>query len=250
MRKNERVEPVDLPDASRDFESSRLRSPLRWALLVLLKEREDYGYELVGRLSELGLADTDPGGLYRTLRAMEREGQVSSRWHTSDRGPDRRRYAITPDGEASLRGQLGALVDQRRVLGDVLGRYRTLSRQTPVNEPSRRVLVVDDESDMRLTLWVLLEQRGFQVEEAEDGERAITECRKDPDCLVVLDQRMPGMSGIDVARRLRDDGHRGRVVLYSAYLTDEVERDARDVGVETVGKTDFDRLFELLEAAV
>ena len=244
------MESSELRDVGRDVDSSRLRSPLRSALLVLLKEREDYGYELIGRLAELGLFDTDPGGLYRTLRTMENEGHVSSRWKPSDRGPARRRYAITSDGEALLLAQLGALVDQRRVLGGVLGRYRTLSRQTPMSDTSRRVLVVDDESDMRLTLWVLLEQRGFQVEEAEDGERAITACRKDPDCLVVLDQRMPGMTGIDVARRLRDDGHRGRVLLYSAYLTDEVERDARDVGVETVSKTDFDRLFGLLEAAI
>ena len=236
-----------LPDAGRDPENSRLRSPLRSALLVLLKEREDYGYELIDRLGELGLTDTDPGGLYRTLRTMENDGHVSSRWKPSDRGPARRRYAITPDGEDLLRAQLGALVDQRRVLGGVLGRYRSLSRRTPATEPKRRVLVVDDESDLRLTLWVLLEQRGFHVDEAEDGERALAACKLDPDCLVVLDQRMPGMTGIDVARKLVDQRHRGHVVLYSAYLTDEIERDARDVGVETVGKTDFDRLFELLD---
>ncbi len=247
---SESAQSADPNEANRDTDASRLRSPLRSAVLVLLKEREDYGYELLSRLGQLGLIDTDPGGLYRTLRIMEREGLVQSEWNPSERGPARRRYAITTDGDDALRSQLGALIDQRRLLGDVVGRYRQLTRQATPREPTRRVLVVDDESDMRLTLWVLLEQRGFQVEEAEDGERALAACRLDADCLVVLDQRMPGMTGIDVARLLRTEGHRGRIVLYSAYLTDEVEHDAAGIGIETVGKTDFDRLFDLLEAAV
>jgi poly-beta-hydroxybutyrate-responsive repressor len=55
------------------------------------------------KLSAFGLSMMNPGTFYRTLRQMEKEGVVSSRWDTSDSGPAKRIYSITDAGEAYLK---------------------------------------------------------------------------------------------------------------------------------------------------
>ncbi|MGH9185283.1 MAG: response regulator transcription factor, partial [Acidimicrobiales bacterium] len=96
-------------------------------------------------------------------------------------------------------------------------------------------------------LWVLLEQRGWVADEAPDGEQALARWSINPADVVVLDHRMPGMAGIDVARRLREEGFEGRIVLYSAYLDGALEDEAAILGLQTLPKADFDELLELLD---
>lgn len=227
-------------------DDGRLRTILRPAVLLLLKQQDGYGYELMDRLREIGVSDTDPGGLYRVLRSMEKEDLVRSSWVRSEKGPDRRRYSLTKEGDEVLRRSAASMVDQRRTLGELLNRYRTLVERT-ADTSAQEVLIVDDESDVRLTLWVLFEQRGWLVSEAVDGEGALAACRDDPAKIVVLDHRMPGMTGIQVARKLRASGHTGAIVLYSAYLTPELESEAAELDLTPIGKTDFDGLFTAMD---
>jgi poly-beta-hydroxybutyrate-responsive repressor len=223
------------------------RGVLRPAILLLLKEQESHGYELVSRLGELGFEVSDIGGLYRTLRGMEEEGLVTSSWGTPSRGPTRRVYSITADGEQQLAESALGLVSQRRAIGEVLERYRGLVRQTRRRRgKGRRVLVVDDDDDIRHTLWVLLEQRGWEVEEAPDGETALERWDEDSHDVVVLDFRMPGMSGIDVAQHMREEGYEGPIVLYSAYLSPPLEDEAALLGLQTLAKADASELLDLM----
>ncbi len=64
------------------------------------------------------------------------------------------------------------------------------------------VLVVDDESDVRKVVRMTLEKSGYDVVEAEDGEKAIEEIKKGENSillnLIITDIRMPNMNGIDV----------------------------------------------------
>ena len=108
----------------------------------------------------------------------------------------------------------------------------------------RRVLLVDDDADVRLVLATKLEALGLAVEEAASGEEALDRWRAcDPD-LVVLDERMEGLRGLEVARRLRDEGFARPLVLYSAYLDDEARREADRAGVHAVSKIEFPALVE------
>jgi DNA-binding PadR family transcriptional regulator len=91
-------------------------------LLLLLKESPSYGYELLERLPAFGLGK-DHASLYRTLRALESEGLVRSGWEVRGRGPARRRYEVTVEGEAWLDVWAGALSDTRSLLGFYLNRY-------------------------------------------------------------------------------------------------------------------------------
>ncbi|MGH9185986.1 MAG: helix-turn-helix transcriptional regulator, partial [Acidimicrobiales bacterium] len=133
------------PTAGRSSDEPRRKSYLRPAILVLLKENESHGYELVARLGDMGFEVGDFGGLYRVLRTMDEEGLVVSVWGEPERGPARRVYRLTDEGEQYLRESAPALVSQRRALGEMLDRYRTMVRDE--RRPRRRgrnVLVVED----------------------------------------------------------------------------------------------------------
>lgn len=103
------------------------RNFLRPCALLLLAEAPRHGYDLLSQLGELGVGSTDPGGLYRLLRALEREGLVASRWETSAAGPARRNYEITAEGVDWLHAWAGALAESRRIVGLFLERYASLA---------------------------------------------------------------------------------------------------------------------------
>jgi DNA-binding response OmpR family regulator len=69
---------------------------------------------------------------------------------------------------------------------------------------TRQVLVVDDEPNIRELCRLYLEQEGFQVEEATDGIQAVSRALELRPALVVLDLMLPGKSGFDVCRELRE----------------------------------------------
>jgi poly-beta-hydroxybutyrate-responsive repressor len=93
--------------------------------MLLIAEKPSHGYDLLERLEDLGMGATDAGGLYRNLRAMEREDLVKSRWETSEAGPARRTYTLTEEGVDWLHAWAGALRESRRLLARFLERYET-----------------------------------------------------------------------------------------------------------------------------
>jgi DNA-binding PadR family transcriptional regulator len=74
-------------------------------LLLLLKEKgRSYGYDLAGELQDHALTDAaiEPAALYRTLRQLEKNGNVTSEWNVEKAGPARRVYKLTARGEKHL----------------------------------------------------------------------------------------------------------------------------------------------------
>lgn len=66
-----------------------------------------------------------------------------------------------------------------------------------------RLLIIDDESDFRRAISQGLSRRGFEVEEAAKGEEGLAAIRRKIPDIVLLDQKMPGMSGIDTLKEIR-----------------------------------------------
>lgn len=88
---------------------------------------------------------------------------------------------------------------------------------------SRRILVADDEPALRRVLQRLLEQEGYVVETAEDGEEALNRLLNSsltPVDLLLLDVHMPRRSGIDVLRALKENGSTVRALVLSARVRD------------------------------
>jgi DNA-binding response OmpR family regulator len=79
-----------------------------------------------------------------------------------------------------------------------------------------RILVADDSPTVRLLLRRHLEADGHVVVEASDGTSAYQLGIEDGVEMAVLDQLMPGMLGLDILHRWRDEGHRFPVLLLSA----------------------------------
>lgn len=122
--------PTDPTDHTDDG-SFRLRGTyLRSCALLLLAEGRKHGYELLVEFSARGYGDSDAGGLYRALRAMEDEGLVESSWQQGDFGPARRVYSITDRGAASLQDYAAVVGTMRRCLGRFLRDYRQMTEET------------------------------------------------------------------------------------------------------------------------
>jgi poly-beta-hydroxybutyrate-responsive repressor len=91
--------------------------PRNWlvpVILLTLREWNSYGYELMERTAAFGFEAMNPGTLYRTLRQMEQDGVVESKWETSKGGPARRMYSITDAGRAYLDFWAEALEQYKR----------------------------------------------------------------------------------------------------------------------------------------
>lgn len=103
-----------------------------------------------------------------------------------------------------------------------------------------RVLVVDDEPSVRLLARLSLEDAGYEVEEAGSGPAALTAVASAgaPFGAVVMDFRMPGMTGVEAAERLREAGVRTPVVLYTAWADPRLAAAAADLGFALVDKDD------------
>jgi DNA-binding response OmpR family regulator len=81
----------------------------------------------------------------------------------------------------------------------------------------KRILVVDDEKNMRLLISEELKDEGYSVDEAKDGEEAVVKFQKNDYDLVTLDVEMPGMSGLEVAGKLREMKKNIKIILLTAY---------------------------------
>ena len=115
-----------------------------------------------------------------------------------------------------------------------------------------RVLLVDDEEDMRLVMRVglnLANEDLVVVGEAADGESALALADELDPTIVVLDQRMPGLSGLETAVALLARRPGQRMMLCSAFLDDALRQQALDAGFgRCIEKNEIPQLPELLRA--
>ena len=97
-------------------------------LLILLKEKASYGYELMDNLKQFGFKeeDVDISTIYRNLRSMEEDYLVASDWSDSELGPQKRMYTITHDGEIALSKWIERLTIRKDQLEALLDKYNNL----------------------------------------------------------------------------------------------------------------------------
>jgi DNA-binding response OmpR family regulator len=91
---------------------------------------------------------------------------------------------------------------------------------------ARRVLVVDDEPNIVMSLRFLMEREGFQVEVAASGQAAVAALGRQPADLVLLDVMMPELDGFEVCQRIRaSPGWRATKIVMLTAKGRDVERD-------------------------
>jgi PAS domain S-box-containing protein len=110
--------------------------------------------------------------------------------------------------------------------------HQAASERAQPRNGGHRVLVVDDNADAAESLAELVRMLGHGVEIAYDGPTAIEKARLDPPDVVLCDIGLPGMSGYDVARRLRASGSRMQLIAVSGYAQPEDVKQAIDAGFD------------------
>lgn len=118
-----------------------LRGLLHPLLLLLILERPGHGYDLIERLSCLGVEGVEPGHVYKVLRNLERQRLLVSVWVTSDFGPPRRRYELTAEGLAELKASMDRLGQLNDTLDRCLARWAnmpTVPAEHPLNGRTAR----------------------------------------------------------------------------------------------------------------
>jgi CheY-like chemotaxis protein len=114
----------------------------------------------------------------------------------------------------------------------------------PSKAPPLRVLVVDDEEDIRVLLRAQLERAGYTVAgEAADGLEAMAHCDRDLPDAVVLDLLMPRVNGFEVIPKLRSKHPDVGIIAYTAVAGDFVRNEMQRLGIPLVLKSgQFSRL--------
>lgn len=98
----------------------------------------------------------------------------------------------------------------------------------------RTILIIDDESEICITLTRLLAMKGYQVSAAESGQEGLNLARKgDPD-LIFVDLGLPDISGWDVARTIKNANRRAKVVLTTGRALQLTVVEAGERGVDFI----------------
>ena len=109
----------------------------------------------------------------------------------------------------------------------------------------KQILIADDHTAVRSGLRAVLEQHaGWQVvAEASDGRSALAAAIKTEPHLAIVDFSLPGMTGIEVARRIREASLQTEVLIFTAYNSNLLARQAFDAGARAfLAKSDANKL--------
>jgi CheY-like chemotaxis protein len=117
---------------------------------------------------------------------------------------------------------------------------------------SPAILVVDDEKNIRLTMGQALSPLGLTVETAMNGEEALQKLGQRAFAVVFLDLRMPGMDGLEVLRRIREERPATRVIIITAHGTVDTAVEAMKLGAVDFLEKPFtpDQVRELARAVL
>src|SRR5882672_9577103 len=95
-----------------------------------------------------------------------------------------------------------------------------------------KILIVDDEADMRFAVRMLLERSGHAVVEADNGDAALSRIDEGAPDLVLLDMRLPGMDGIQILQKIREKQKDLPIIMVTGYGNVELAEQALQFGAD------------------
>lgn len=115
-----------------------------------------------------------------------------------------------------------------------------------------RILVIDDDSEVRYSLQRVLSGKGYEVAEAESGEAGLKVAQEFKPAVILTDNRMEGMSGVEALQHLRSLVPESMVILMSAFATSQTAIEAMKFGAFDYLVKPFDppKLLALVESAL
>jgi len=113
------------------------------------------------------------------------------------------------------------------------------------------ILIVDDDASMVRTTAMILDRKGYNVDTAEGGARAIEMVQEREYGVIFLDIKMPVMDGVETNRRIKEICPEAVVMMMTAYAVEELVEQALDEGACGIlyKPLDIDRMLEIIEEA-
>lgn len=115
-----------------------------------------------------------------------------------------------------------------------------------------KILIIDDEADLRYSLKRVLSAKNYTLLEAESGEAGLKLAAKENPQVILLDNRMPGMTGIETLQHLRGENPNAMIILMTAFGTTQTTIEAMKFGAFDYIMKPFDpkQILGLTEAAL
>lgn len=121
-----------------------------------------------------------------------------------------------------------------------------------MTENRPKIMVVDDDQGMRITLEGIFEEKGYAVVGAADGYQAIDLARETPFALIFMDIKMPGINGVDTYRQIKRIRPESVVVMMTGFSVEELVKEALNEGAYTIiyKPFDMDRINDIILAVL
>ena len=99
-----------------------------------------------------------------------------------------------------------------------------------------KILAVDDEPAIAQSMRFIFERPLFELASAEDGETALAKMEQDPDPfdVVITDNNMPVVSGVELVRELRERHFPGKIMVLSAHLSADLRAAYQELAVDAI----------------
>jgi DNA-binding NtrC family response regulator len=99
-----------------------------------------------------------------------------------------------------------------------------------MDNSKKRILIIEDDEEMRSLLKDLIEEEGYEAESIEKGTYAFTKVMKETFAVIITDVRMPGFSGLDILPGLKRLQPKTPVIVITAFGSEEIHRKALERG--------------------
>ena len=109
-------------------------------------------------------------------------------------------------------------------------------------ETALKILAVDDEPSITASMHFIFSEPAYQVTDAEDGDVALTqiEANRGEYDVVITDEKMPRLTGVELVRELRKRRFSGKIIVLSAHLSEEVREAYAGMDVHVMLDKPFD----------
>lgn len=107
-----------------------------------------------------------------------------------------------------------------------------------MREPN--ILIVDDQFGIRVLLTEVLQKEGYETFQAANGPQALSLAANHEIDLVLLDMKIPGMDGIEILKKLKEDALKAKVIIMTAYGELDMIQEAMALGAITYFSKPFD----------
>ena len=108
--------------------------------------------------------------------------------------------------------------------------------------------MVDDDVSIGKLMRAIFDRDGWEVANATSGEECLTMVRDAPPDVIVLDNMMPGLTGLETARQLREEGYDKPIVLFSAYVGPDLQSVAQELDLKPVQKIDTQAVIRIVDS--